>query len=325
MRRRVFIALLGGAAAWPLAVRAQQAAKLRVIGYLAALSETADRPRRVAFVRRLEELGWAEGRSVRIEYRWADGEVQRASEIAPELVGLPVDIIVTQGDAYVLAVRQAAAAIPIVFASAGDPVGNGLVSSLARPGGNVTGLSLQLTESVGKRLELLREIVPGLRRLAMLFNAADPQVNLERDAALAAVHMLGFDIVKAEIRPGEEFGPVIEPLKGRAEALYVCLDPLVQTNVARVNAAALRAHLPLMQSTRQSALAGGLISYGPDLPDMSRRAAEMVDRILRGAKPGDIPVEQPTKFDLVVNLKTAKALGLTIPGTVLAIADAVIE
>jgi putative ABC transport system substrate-binding protein len=325
VKRREFITLLSGAAAWPIAVRGQQLGKLRTIGYLAALSEAADRPRRAAFVRRLGELGWAEGRSVRIDYRWADGEVERALEIAPEFVRLPVDIIVTQGDAYVLAVKQATAAIPIVFASAGDPVGNGLVASLARPGGNVTGLSLQLTESVGKRLELLREIVPGLRRLAILFNAADPQVNPERDAALAAAHTLSLDVVRSEIRPGEEIAPAIEPLKGHAEALYVCLDPFVQSNVVRISVLALSARLPLMQSTRQSAQAGGLISYGPDLPDMSRRAAEMVDKILRGAKPGDIPVEQPTKFDLVVNLKTSKALGLTIPGTVLAIANEVIE
>jgi putative ABC transport system substrate-binding protein len=326
VNRREFINFLGGAAtAWPLVARAQQAAKVPTIGYLAALSETADRPRRVAFANRLAELGWVEGRSILIAYRWADGAVERAIEIAPEFVRVPVDIIVTSGDAYVLAVKRAAATIPIVFASAGDPVGNGLVASLARPGGNVTGLSIELPDTVGKRLELLRDVVPALRRLAILFNASDPQVNLELDAVLAAAHTLSLDTVRSEVRLSEDIAPAIEPLKGRAEALYVCLDPLVYSNAARINALALAARPPVIHSIRESPLTGGLMSYGPDFPDMSRRAAELVDKILRGAKPADIPVEQPTKFDLVINLKNAKALGLTVPGTVLARADEVIE
>jgi putative ABC transport system substrate-binding protein len=326
MRRRDFIPLVGGGAAWPLVARAQQpAGKVTAIGYLAAQSEATDRPRRAAFVRRLGELGWVEGRGLRIEYRWADGAVERAAEIAPELVRMPVDIIVANGDAYVLAIKRATATIPIVFTAAGDPVGNGLVASLARPGGNVTGLSLSLTESVGKRLELMRELVPPLRRLAILFNAADPQVNLERDAALAAAQSLDFDIVRAELRPDADIAPAIEPLKGRAEAIYVCLDPLVVSMAPRINTLAVAARLPLVHSTRQGAEAGGLISYGPDFPDMSRRAAELADKILRGAKPADIPVEQPTRFDLVINLQTAKALGLTVPDTLLARADEVIE
>ena len=323
--RREFISALGSAvAAWPLAARAQKPA-MPAVGYLAAISEAADRTRRAAFVQRLGELGWVEGRSVRIEYRWADGHVARVVEIAPEFIRLPVDVIVTNGDAYVLAAKQATTTIPIVFASAGDPVGNGLVASLARPGGNVTGLSIELTETVGKRLELLREVVPTLRRLAILFNAADPQVNLELDAAQAAAHMLDLDIIKSEVRPGEDFAPVIEALKEHTDALYVCLDPFVVTNAARINALALAARLPVMHGVRENTLAEGLISYGPNFPDMYRRAAEIVDKILRGAKPADIPVEQPTKFDLVINLKTAKALGVTVPGTVLARADEVIE
>jgi ABC-type uncharacterized transport system substrate-binding protein len=326
MKRRELIALLGSTAvAWPFAVRAQQRDRLPIIGYLAANSETADRERRAAFVQRLSELGWVEGRSVRIEYRWADAAVVRAAKLVPEFVQLPVDVIVTGGDAYVLTVKQATTAIPIVFASAGDPVGNGLVASLARPGGNVTGLSLQLPDTVGKRLELLRELAPSLHRLAIAFNAADSQVHLERDAVLAAAHSLGLDTVTSEIRPGEDFAQAIASLKGRVDALYVCLDPLVVTNATRINALALASHLPVMQGVRQNAEAGGLMSYGPDFPDMSRRAAEIVDKILRGAKPADIPVEQPTKFDLVINLKTAKALGLSVPPTLLAIADEVIE
>jgi putative ABC transport system substrate-binding protein len=326
MRRREFIKLLGGAAAaWPFAAHAQQAGRVPTVGYLAALSEAADRPRRAAFAKRLAELGWIEGRSVLIEYRWADGAVKHAVEINSELVRLPVDIIVTSGDAYVLAVKRATATIPIVFASAGDPVGNGLVASLARPGGNVTGLSIKLTDTVGKRLELLREVIPTLRRLAILFNAADPQINAELDAVLATAHTLSLNIIRSEIRPSEDITPAIEPLKGRADALYVCLDPLVYSNAARINALALAARLPVMHGVRENALAGGLMSYGPDFQDMSRRAAEIVDKVLRGTNPADIPVEQPTKFDLVINLKTAQALGLVIPGTVLARADEVIE
>jgi len=326
MRRREFIKLLGGAAAaWPFAAHAQQAGRVPTVGYLAALSEAADRPRRAAFAKRLAELGWIEGRSVLIEYRWADGAVKHAVEINSELVRLPVDIIVTSGDAYVLAVKRATATIPIVFASAGDPVGNGLVASLARPGGNVTGLSIELTDTVGKRLELLREVIPTLRRLAILFNAADPKINAELDAVLATAHTLSLNIIRSEIRPSEDITPAIEPLKGRADALYVCLDPLVYSNAARINALALAARLPVMHGVRENALAGGLMSYGPDFQDMSRRAAEIVDKVLRGTKPADIPVEQPTKFDLVINLKTAQALGLVIPGTVLARADEVIE
>jgi len=326
MRRRDLIAFLGGAAAvWPLAARAQQSGRMPTVGYLAAISEAADRTRRAAFVKRLGELGWTEGRSVRIGYRWADGVVSNAAVFAAEFARMKVDVIVTSGDTYVLAAMRATATIPIVFASAGDPVGNGLVKSLARPGGNVTGLSIELTESVGKRLELLREVVPGLHRLAILFNAADPLTNAEKDAALADASRAGFDLVRSEVRPDQDFAPAIEALKGRADALYVCLDPLIVINSGRINALALAARLPVMHSLRHQAEADGLMSYGPDFPSMSRRAAELVDKILRGTNPADIPVEQPTKFDFVVNLKTAKALGLTVPERLLIIADEVIE
>jgi putative tryptophan/tyrosine transport system substrate-binding protein len=295
------------------------------IGYLAALSEAADRPRRAVFAKRLGELGWTEGSTVRIDYRWADGVVGNAATIAVEFVRSKVDVIVTSGDTYVLEVKRATATIPIVFASAGDPVGNGLVQSLARPGGNVTGLSIELSESVGKRLELLREIVPGLRRLAILFNAGDPLVKAEKEAVLADAHRASFDLIQSEVRPDQDMAPAIEGLRGRADALYVCLDPFTFVNAGRINALALAARLPIMHSIRQQAEAGGLISYGPDFPNMSRRAAELVDKILRGTKPADIPVEQPSKFDFVVNLKTAKTLGLAVPETLLVAADEVIE
>jgi putative tryptophan/tyrosine transport system substrate-binding protein len=327
MRRREFLAVLSGGAAltWPLAASAQQAGKLPTIGYLAPNSEAADRSRRAAFVQRLGELGWVEGSSVRIEYLWADGVIERAAEAAPELVRLKVDVIVSGGDAYVIAAKRATATIPIVFASAGDPVGNGLVESLARPGGNVTGLSIQLTETVGKRLSLLREVVPGFSRLAILFNAGDRQVHPELDAAQAGTRALGINTILCGLQPGQDIAPALEPLRGNADALYVCLDPFVVTNAARINALALAARLPIMHGVRQNTEAGGLISYGPDFPDMSRHAAEIVDKILRGAKPADIPVSQPTKFDLVINLKTARALGLDLPPTLLGRADEVIE
>ena len=208
----------------------------------------------------------------------------------------------------------------------GEPVGGGLVASLARPGGNVTGLSMLQADTAGKRIELLREIVPGLRRLAILANVANRGAALELEAAEAAAHTLSFDSVRLEIRSAEDIGAVIEPLNGRADGLYVCVDPLVNTNRVRINTLALEARLPTVHSFRDNVEeAGGLISYGPDILGMYQHAADLVDKILRGAKPTDIPVEQPTKFALVINLKTAKALGLTIPPSLLSLADEVIE
>jgi putative tryptophan/tyrosine transport system substrate-binding protein len=325
MKRREFIGLVGGAAAtWPVSVLAQNAEKVPTLGYLGAQSQATDLWRRSAFAQRLGELGWVDGRNVRIEYRWADGRVDRAAEIAAEFVRLRVDVIVTYGDGYVLAAKQATSTIPIVFAAAGDPVGNGLVASLAQPGGNVTGRSLQLGDTAGKRLEILREVMPALRYVAILFNA-DLGANSEQTRLPEAARTLNLEIIRSEIRPAEEVGSAIESLKGRAEALYVCTDPFVNTIAARINAAALAARLPVMHSFRTNAEAGGLISYGPDIPDLSRRAADSVGKILRGTKPADIPIEQPVKFELFINLKTAKALGLSVPPTLLARADEVIE
>ncbi len=215
--------------------------------------------------------------------------------------------------------------IPIVISSAADPVCNGLVASLARPGGNVTGLSLALTETTGKRLELLREIVPSLRRLAILGNFSNPTVALELDAVQGAARALDLETIRSEIRGAADIAPAIEALKGRADALYVCIDPLVGTNGRRINERALAARLPIMHSFRELVEAGGLICYGPDVPDMFRRAAALVDKTLRGTKPSEIPVEQPTTFSMVINMKTANALGLAIPPSLLARADEVIE
>ena len=324
-RRRQFITLLGGAAAaWPLVAGAQQAGKLPTIGFLGATTPATWSLFVAAFVQRLRELGWSEGRTIAIEYRWAEGRGERFAEIAAEFVRLKVDVIVTAGGA-VLAAKQATSLIPIVFAVAADPVGGGLVASLVQPGGNVTGLSTQTAETAGKRLELLREIVPGLRQLAIMANAGYPAAMLEMAEVQAAARTLGLEVTTLEIRRAENIAPAFEALKGRVEALYVCADPLVTTNRVRINTLALAARLPVMHGVREYVEAGGLMSYGPNFPELFRRAADYVDKILRGAKPADIPVEQPTKFDLVINLTTAKALGLTIPETFLVRADEVIE
>ena len=317
--------LLGGAtAAWPLAARAQQPAKLPTIGFLGGTTPATWSLFVAAFVQRLRELGWIEGRTIAIEYRWAEGRGERFAEIAAEFVRLNVDVIVTVGGA-VLAAKQATSLIPIVFAAAADPVGSGLVASLARSGGNVTGLSSQFTDLAGKRLELLREMVPSLRRLAIMANAGYPAAVLEMAEVQATTRTLGLDVVTLELRRAEDIAPAFEALKGRAEALYVCAESLVTTNRVRINTLALAARLPTMHSIREYVEAGGLMSYGPNFPDLWRRAGDLVDKILRGAKPADIPVEQPTKFDLIINLTTAKALGLDVPPTLLARADEVIE
>src|SRR5262249_29454684 len=289
--RRQFITLLGGtAAAWPLAARAQQQAKLPTVGFLGAASPATWSLFVAAFVQRLRELGWIEGRTIAIEYRWAEGRDERYTEIAAEFVRLKVDIIVTVGGA-VLAAKQATSLIPIVFAVGADPVGAGLVASLARPGGNVTGLSTQFTDLAGKRLELLREIMPSLRQLAIMANAGYPAALLEMAEVQATAHTLGLEVVTLEIRRAEDIAPAFEALKGRAQALYVCADSLVTTNRVRINTLALAARLPMIHGVREFVEAGGLMSYGPNFPDLWRRAADLVDKILRGAKPADIPVD----------------------------------
>jgi len=324
MRRREFILAFGGVAAWHLATPAQ-AAKLPTIGFLGPLTQSAQSEWTAAFVQRMREHGWIDGRTIAIEYRWGEGRSGRLAEIAAELVRLKVDIIVTGGTAAVIAAKQATSVIPIVFGVAGDPVGTGLVASLARPGGNVTGLSNQSTDLAGKRLELLRDVVPGLRRLAIMANVSSPIGVLETGEVQAAAGKLGIEAVSLEIRRMEDIAPAVEALRGHADALFVVTDPLMNTNRILINTLALGARLPSMHAGRDYVEAGGLMSYGPNFADLFRRAADYVDKILRGAKPADLPVEQPTKFDLVVNMKTAKALGLELSPTLLARADQVIE
>jgi putative tryptophan/tyrosine transport system substrate-binding protein len=323
MRRRQFITLLGCAAAWPLAARAQQPGKLPTIGFLGSSTPSIQGQWVAAFVQRLRELGWIEGRNVAIEVRWAEVRPERVAEIAAEFVRLKVDIIVTLG-AAVPAAKQATSVIPIVFV-ANDPLGTGLIASLARPGGNVTGLSLQAPDLAGKRLEVLREVVPGLRRLAILTNVDYAAAVLEMEEVQAVGRTLSLEVTKLEIRRGKDIVPAFEALNGRAEALYVCIDPVLNAHRISVNTLANVARLPTIAASREFVEAGSLMSYGPSLPDLFRRAAEYVDKILRGAKPADIPVEQPTKFELVLNIRTAKAIGLTIPETFLVRADEVIE
>jgi putative ABC transport system substrate-binding protein len=326
MGRREFVALLGGAAAaWPLAAHAQQAAKLPTIGFLGAATPSTTSPWISAFAQRLRELGWIEGRTIAIEYRWAEGREERFAEIAAEFVRLKVDVIVTSGTPAVMASKKATSVIPIVFATAGDPVGTGLVASLAHPGGNATGLSNQMVDTGSKKLELLREVVPRLSRLAVMGNVGNPLVVREMSEVETSARTFGLKVATSAIRRVEDFAPGFELIKNRTDALYVASDPLLNSNRVRINTLALGARLPTMHGFREYVEAGGLMSYGPSLPKQFRRAADYVDKILRGAKPGDIPVEQPTKFDLVINLKTAKALGLTFPDKVLALADEVIE
>jgi putative tryptophan/tyrosine transport system substrate-binding protein len=325
IRRRELIATLAGAVIWPFATHAQHSAKLPTIGFLGSGTLAGQSDWVAVFLQRLHELGWIESRNLAVEYRWAEGNRDRAAELTAEFVRLKVDVIVTYATPVVLAAKKVTSVIPIIFAAAADPVGTGLVASLARPGGNVTGLSVLETDLAGKRLELLREAVPNLRRLAIMVNVGNPASMLEMGEVQAAAHTLGLEVTTLEIRLAEDIERALEELRGGAEALYVCIDTLLFSNRVRINTLALAARLPTMHSNREYVVAGGLMYYGPHFPDLFRRAAELVDKVLRGTKPSDIPVEQPTKFELVLNLTTAKALGLTIPEAFLMRADEVIE
>jgi putative ABC transport system substrate-binding protein len=325
VRRRQFITLLCGAMAWPFRALAQQQANLPTIGFIVSGTPSSHGEWVAAFVQRLRELHWVEGRTVAIEIRWAEGRNERLAKTTAEFVRRKVDVIVTSATPPTIAAKDATSIIPIVFAAVGDPVGAGLVDSLARPGGNATGLSLQQTDAASKRLELLRDLVPGLRRLAIMGNSGNRSAALDMREAEATARALSLEAITSEILRSEDIAPAFDALKGRVEALYVCNDPLVNTNRGRMNTLALAARLPAIFGFRELVQAGGLMSYGPNYLDLFRRAAELVDKILRGMKPSDIPVEQPTKFELVINLKTAKALGIQVPPTLLARADELIE
>jgi putative tryptophan/tyrosine transport system substrate-binding protein len=327
LRRREFITLLGGAAvAWPLAVGAQQPDKLPTAGFLVPNTRSAATEWIDAFVLRMRELGWIEGRTVAIEYRWVEGRSERFAEIAAEFVRLKVNVIVTSGTPAVMALQQATNVIPIVFATAGDPVSTGLVASLARPGGHTTGLATIGDELAGKRLDLLREAVPHLSRLALMGNVNNRFTVLEMSQVQSAAAALGLEVTTLEIRGGPDITKALEAVKGGADALYICTDAaIIHSNRVQINTLAARERLPTMHGARTYIEGGGLMSYGPNFPNMFRRSADFVDKILRGAKAGEIPVEQPTKFDLVVNLNTARALGVTVPDKLVSLADEVIE
>jgi putative ABC transport system substrate-binding protein len=295
------------------------------VGFLGTTTAAAWGPWTAAFVQRLRELGWIEGRTIAIDYRWAEGRDERYSEIAAEFVRLKVDAILTQGTQAAMAAKQATSAIPIVATVIGDPVGSGLATSLALPGGNVTGLSVVSYDLAAKRLELLLEAVPGVRRIGILVDVGNP-VNVEEARQVqAAADKLGLEGFPIAIRLAEDIVPAFDGLKNRADALHVVANPLILSNIVRINILAAGARLPTSYIAREHVQAGGLLAYGPNFAAIYRRAGDFFDKILRGTKPGTIPVEQPTKFDFVINLTTAKAIGLDVPPTLLARADEVIE
>jgi ABC-type uncharacterized transport system substrate-binding protein len=325
MRRREFIALLGGtAAAWPLAARAQRPPMVPRVGVLWP-GEPPDKWDE-AFRQGLRTHGYIEGRNILLEYRWAEGKQERLPELAEELVRLKVDLIVTISAPAILAVKQATAAIPIVFAGTSDPVRSGFVASLARPGGNLTGLSLMAPDLAGKRLELIKTIAPGASRIAMLWNGSDEGMAIRVKQAELAAPALQVTLLSPELRTPADLDNAFAALtRDPPDALLTFVDPFTVRHRQRIVAFAATGRLPAIYEDRVFAEAGGLVSYGPSVQDNCRRAATYVDKILKGAKPGDLPVEQPTKFELIVNLKTAKALGLPVPPSLLARADEVIE
>jgi putative ABC transport system substrate-binding protein len=318
------MALLGGAAAWPLLARAQQSKKWPIIGVLGPGTPDSHGVLVSTFVERLRQHGWIDGRNATIAYRWTENSNQRAEEIAAEYVRLRVDLIFTSSPANVMAAKRATSSIPIVFAGAADPVAVGLVASLGHPGGNVTGFSVQQVDTASTRVEILHDVMPALRRLAIVTNRT-PSLELEVTEIEKAARLLGIDSELWLVQGTDDIAPTFQALKSRTDAVYVCATAFVTSNQRPINNAALTVRLPTMHYLREYVLSGGLMSYGADLADLFRRSADCVDKILRGAKPGDIPVEQPTKFDFVINLKTAKELGLTIPQSLLQLADEVIQ
>jgi putative ABC transport system substrate-binding protein len=325
MRRREFIALLGGAAAWPLMARAQGARVYRI-----GIMETVPADRNVANLdalrRGLREHGYVEGQNLDLEYRSADGRGDRFQELADELVRLGVDLIVTRGTPAAKAAKAASATVPVVMAAIGEPLEMGVVASLARPGGNVTGLSTFVTELAGKRVELLKEAFPSISRVAFLQNMGNPASPPQWEATEGAARALGLSAELIDVRSERDFATAFAALGGRkADALSVGIDALTQANAQTIVALAAKSKLPTAYPAREFVEVGGLLSYGPNYPDLYLRAAGLIDKIIKGAKPGDLPIEEPTKFELVINLKTAKALGLDVSPSLIARADEVIE
>jgi putative ABC transport system substrate-binding protein len=322
LQRRDFITLLGAVLAWPLAARAQQAGKIVSIGILAIEAW----PPIDTFRQALDGLGYVEGKNVRFEHRYAQGRNDRFPELADDLVNLKVDVILTWGTEAALAAKRATAAIPIVMGAIGDPIGSGIVSSLARPAGNVTGFSSLAAELEAKRLELLKEVAPGLSRVAILFNPTNRYMPLALQSVREGAQALHASLTLYEVRDAATLGGTLEKLtKDRPDAFMVLADTFLVSQRNRIAQFAIENRLPSAYTYREHVEAGGLIAYTPNYHDLFRRAAVYVDKILKGTKPGELPIEQPTKFDLVINLNTARALGLTVPQTLLVAADEVIE
>lgn len=329
MRRRQFIMLLGGAAAWPLAADAQQAGKVHRIGYLSTSSPSADSFRIEGFRQALRDLGYVEGNNIAVEYRFAEGRHDRLPDLAAELVRLNVDVMVTGGTPGTRAARQVTRTIPLVMTLVGDPVANGLVASLAKPGGNITGLTQISPQLSGKRLELLKEAFPEISRAAVFVDAelaaqriTQPLQETQVAAAALGITLQLLEVGGANLDLDGAFG---RATSGRADALIILPGPVLERHKKRVVDLAGMSRLPAIYATREFVEVGGLMSYGPDFVDLFRRAATYVDKILKGRKPADLPVEQPTRFELIINLRAAKSLGLTIPQSLFARADEVIE
>jgi putative tryptophan/tyrosine transport system substrate-binding protein len=326
VKRRELITLLGGAVAWPLAARAQQSGKIPRVGFMGNSTAALEANLVGPFRDGLRELGYQEGHNIVIEYRWAEGQYERFPALIAELLAVPVDVIVTAGTPATLAVKKATSMVPLVMIAVGDPVGTGIVPSLARPGGNITGLSSIAPDLEGKRLELLREVIPKLSHVALFLNPLNPFHAVSMRQALAAAQALGIKLQSLEVRTsGELDGAFAAIVREGPDALLILADRVFLHNRKRMMDFATEQRLPSVNAYREIVEAGGLMSYGPSYEHMHRRAADYVDKILKGAKPGDLPVEQPTKFTLVVNLKSARALGIDVPSMLLARADEVIE
>jgi putative tryptophan/tyrosine transport system substrate-binding protein len=327
MRRRQFLALVGGAAAaWPLAAWAQQSQKTPRIGVLLPGTPISFAVRANAFLEGLRDLGYVEGKTIAIEWKWAEDKIERFPELAAELVRVNVDVIVTGGTSAATALKSATKTIPIVMAIIGDPVAAGLVESLGQPGGNATGFSIIAPEVGTKRLELLKEIVPDAFSVAVVLNPQNPQSRIELNEMQAAARTLGLQLHPIQITSGAVLDEAFAALtKAVAQGTILLTDPILFSQRKRIIELANRSRLPAMYFFQEFVKEGGLMSYGPSDADLFRRSAAYVDRILKGTRPSDLPIEQPTKFELVINLKTAKALGLTVPNTLLATADEVIE
>jgi putative ABC transport system substrate-binding protein len=325
--RRAFLGTVAGSLlAAPLASEAQRGTKVWRIGVLETTSAGANATNLAAFRQALSELGYAEGRNIVFEYRFAEGAPERFKDLAAELVRLKVDLILTRGTPAVLAAKAATQTIPVVMAASGDPILSGVVPNLAKPGGNVTGLSAIIVEISGKRLELLRQVVPALHRLGVLLNMGNPNNALQRSETERVARSVGVQLQELDVRKPGDLAPAFEAAtRRRTDGLFVLTDAITQAHLGTIVQLAARHRLPAMYSAREFVEGGGLISYGVNYADLYRRSAQFVDKIFKGAKPGDLPVEQPTRFELLINLKTAKALGLTIPQSLLLRADEVIQ